>query len=295
MPDRLNAVAVAIANGRNADGGWGYFPQKSSRIEPTAWIAVSSSSLSHGARDWLTDRQVKQGWLLDRPDLPVNYGFNGLALLALLASDQATATAIRLSKGVMSAKGLALAQSPVLRQDNSLQAWSWVQDTFSWVEPTAYCLLALKRARRLGVVRATDIAARVNEAERMLADRACAGGGWNYGNAHVFDHDLRAHGPTTALALLALQDRRDLPCVRAGLSVLTAQPARERSGMALALTLICLRVFASDDAVRAAVAVATTAAHQQTAISLAVGNLAVLGALRIALCDDDHAIDPFRI
>ena len=116
-----------------------------------------------------------------------------------------------------------------------------MDDTFSWVEPTAYCLLALKRARHLGVVPTRDIAARVDEAERMLADRACAGGGWNYGNAHVFDKDLRPHGPTTALALLALQDRRDLPCVQAGLSFLTAHANRERSGLALALTLICLQ------------------------------------------------------
>jgi hypothetical protein len=224
--------------------------------------------------------------------MPVNYGFNGLALLALLAWDLPTAAATRLSERVVDVKGLALAQSPALKQDNSLQAWPWVQNTFSWVEPTACCLLALKRARRLGVGHAAGIAARVNVAERMLADRACAGGGWNYGNAHVFDKDLRAHGPTTALALLALQDRRDLPCVHSGLSWLTAQPDRERSGLALALTLICLRIFAADEAALAAL---TAAANRQADVSLAIGNLAVLGALLIAVSDDDHAIDPFRI
>jgi hypothetical protein len=295
MPDRPDAVAAAIANGRNADGGWGYFPRKSSRIEPTAWVAFGHAPRAHGAREWLAGRQASQGWLVDEPGLPVNYGFNGLALLALLSGDAATPAASRLSEGVIGAKGLAVAQSPALRQDNSLQAWSWVQDTFSWVEPTAYCLLALKRARRLGVVQAAAIAPRVNDAERMLADRACAGGGWNYGNARVFDKDLRPHGPTTALALLALQDRRDLPCVRAGLSFLTAQPDRERSGLALALTLICLRAFASDHAVPAALTAATLAASQQAAVSVAIGNLAVLAALLIALSDDDHGIDPFRI
>ena len=34
-----------------------------------------------------------------------------------------------------------------MRQDGSLQAWSWVDGTFSWVEPTAWCLLLLKKWR----------------------------------------------------------------------------------------------------------------------------------------------------
>jgi hypothetical protein len=289
MPDTPNAIAAAIANGRNADGGWGYFRQKSSRIEPTAWIAFSNPPMAESAREWLAGRQSDHGWLLDGPGLPVNYGFNGLALLALLAPGRATPTARRLSQGVVGARGLALAQSPSLRQDNSLQAWSWVQDTFSWVEPTAYCLLALKRAQSLGVVGAAEIAARLADGERMLADRACAGGGWNYGNAHVFEQDLRPYAPTTALALLALQDRRDLPCVQAGLQFLVAQADREPSGLALALTLICLRTYSAD------YAAITLAARQQAAMTLSLGNLAVLGALFVALSDDDHAIDAFRI
>jgi hypothetical protein len=289
MLDLPNAVAAAIVNGRNADGGWGYFPRKTSRIEPTAWVALGTSALAAGAREWLASRPASDGWLLDGPDLPVNYGFNGLALLALLTSDHNTAAASRLTDGLIGVKGLAVAQSPVLRQDNSLQAWSWVEGTFSWVEPTAYCLLALKRARHLGVALPSAIAARINESERMLADRACAGGGWNYGNAHVFDKDLRPHGPTTALALLALQDRREMPCVQTGLQFLRAHAEQERSGLALALTVICLRIFGADHLATAA------AATHQTVVSLALGNLAVLAAIVIALADDDHAIDPFRV
>jgi hypothetical protein len=289
MLDSQSILTTTIANGRNADGGWGYFPHKSSRIEPTAWIAFGSSPLAEAAREWLAGRSGSAGWLVDAPGLPLNYGFNALALLALLGRSPIPPAAARLSERIIGVKGLAIAQSPALRQDNSLRAWSWVEGTFSWIEPTAYCLLALKRARALGVVRAGAIAGRVDDAEHMLADRACAGGGWNYGNAHVFDKDLRPHGPTTALALLALQDRRDLPCVQTGLQFLTAHADRERSGLALALTLICLRAFGSDHAAL------TPAASLQTATSLSIGNLAVLGALLVALSEDDHAIDPFRI
>ena len=149
----------------------------------------------------------------------------------------------------------------------------------------------MKRARHLGVVHATDIAARVDEAERMLADRACAGGGWNYGNAHVFDKDLRPHGPTTALALLALQDRRDLPCVQAGSAFLTAHADRERSGLALALTLICLESRSAADHWRRCGA----AANQQAAVSLSIGNLACWRRCSSRCPTMTMPIDPFRI
>jgi hypothetical protein len=287
--DQPIAVTTAIANGRNGDGGWGYFRSKASRLEPTAWVSLTNSPLSDPAREWLAGRQTADGWLVDVPAVPVNYGFNGLALMALLAGGQTTPITDRLTERIVGVKGLAVAQSPALRQDNSLQAWSWVEGTFSWVEPTAYCLLGVKRARGLGAGRHTETSARVDEAERMLADRACAGGGWNYGNANAFDKDLRPHGPTTALALLALQDRRDLPCVQTGLQFLTAHAERERSGLALALSLICLRAFGVDHAAL------RRAAIQQIAVSLAMGNHATLGALLAALRDDDHAVEPFRI
>jgi hypothetical protein len=287
--DASTAVSDAVAQGRNADGGWGYFRHKSSRIEPTAWVALSTSRLASAAREWLTSRLTNEGWLDDGAGLPLNYGFNGLALLALLSPGHTTATTTRLSRSVIGVKGLAVAQSPVVHQNNALQAWSWVDGTFSWVEPTAYCLLALKRDRHLGVHPDTRIADRVDEAERMLADRACAGGGWNYGNANVFDKNLRPHGPTTALALLALQDRSDLPCVERGLQFLTAHADQERSGLALALSLICLRVFGRDHIEL------RVAANQQAAVSLSTGNLAVLPALLVALSADDHAVAPFRI
>lgn len=48
--------------------------------------------------------------------------------------------------------------------------------------------------------------------------------------------------PTTALALLALQDRREHPSVQKSLEYLVRQRLPDPAGMALALTSICLRV-----------------------------------------------------
>ena len=43
----------------------------------------------------------------------------------------------------------------------------------------------------------------------MLIDRACKGGGWNAGNAVAFGVALAPHVEATAIALLALQNRRE--------------------------------------------------------------------------------------
>jgi hypothetical protein len=291
MARPTTAVALslldALSAARNADGGWGYYPGKASRLEPTAWVALAGGVLSEGARAWLGRAQSADGWLRDDPRAPVNFGFNGLGLLALLTGGGAPGNALALCKGLLGAKGLAFGPSPVVRQDNSLQAWPWVDGTLSWVEPTAYCLLGLKRARSLGVIRDADARTRIEVGERMLADRACPGGGWNYGNAEVFDKKLYAHGPTTALALLALQDRRDLAEVGAGLEFLAAHAESEPSGLALALTSICL------DAYGRSLSRLAAAARARAMGSIEMGNTVTLAALLLALGDEPVPVRPF--
>jgi hypothetical protein len=172
----------------------------------------------------------------------VNYAWNGLALLTDIAINGPDGGAFRsrLVDGLLAAKGIALEEgSGPVRQNNRLQAWSWTEGTFSWVEPTALCLLALKKARAAGPLAAPRLA----DAEAVLRDRVCDGGGWNYGNARVFGQDLRAYVPTTALALLSLQDRRELPAVTASLDWLVRHAADERGAMALSLAAICSHVF----------------------------------------------------
>jgi len=288
-PTATALLADALSAARNADGGWGYYTGKTSRLEPTVWIALGPSDHAAPALRWLQSKRTAAGWCPDDPQAPINYTFNGLALLALLNATGTSAHAEQLAHSLTSVKGLAFGPSEVMRQDNSLQAWSWVDGTFSWVEPTACCLLALKRARQLGVIAGSTIEARIAVGEQMLADRACDGGGWNYGNAHVFDKNLAAHGPTTALTLLALQDRRDLPAVKAGLTYLEAHAESERSGLALGLASICLKVFGRHTA---SVGRAITAQQQP---SLALGNAVTLATLLIATSDEPDAVDPFRL
>jgi hypothetical protein len=143
---------------------------------------------------------------------------------------------------LVAARGASAPPSPYIQQDNSLQAWSWIDGTFSWVEPTSWAMLALKKSMRGGEAVA-GAAGRIAEAERLMTDRACRGGGWNFGNAMVMDQALPAHVPTSAIGLLALQDRPDDPVVRAAIGYLDRQWAHEASTVGLALAMMALAVY----------------------------------------------------
>jgi hypothetical protein len=231
---------------RNPDGGWGYAPGKRSRLEPTC-LALLALGQGEAANPGVIEGwPARDGLLVDGGDLPVNYAFNGLALMTAVSLSSSEAFRGRIAKALVAAKGVGFEeQSDVLGQDNRLQAWSWIDRTFSWVEPTAWCLLALKKWA--GRERATEVESRVDEAERLLFDRMCASGGWNYGNPRVFDAALQAYVPTTALGLLALQDRATHPAVTKSLDFLAAHARSEPSTTAVSITTIALAVLGRPD------------------------------------------------
>jgi hypothetical protein len=211
-----------------------------------------------------------------------NYGWNGLALLADMSAGGADDVWRQtLTAGLLAAKGIAIEDgaSPV-RQNNSLQAWSWTEGTFSWIEPTALCTLALKRARVPGPLARTRLA----EAEAMMFDRVCETGGWNYGNAQVLGQDLRPYVSTTALALLALQDRRDHPAVVKSVEWLRAHASQEPSTMALSLATVCLDVLGEPAAASRA------ALERHLATTDSVGNYHLLALAACALTQPPAAL-----
>lgn len=91
-----------------------------------------------------------------------------------------------------------------VRIDPAKYGWSWVPGTISWVIPTAFSILALQHARKLGLHSTPELAQRVETGVGMLLDRMCPGGGWNAGNGIAFGVPCAAHLDATAIALLAL-------------------------------------------------------------------------------------------
>jgi hypothetical protein len=240
-PDTL---LTALQEARNPDGGWGYYPHHDNRLEPTIWASLAIARHVEQAPDLtvLEHWRAKDGWLVEGPAIdPVNYAFNALAGLAFLERPEDIGRAGALGRLLIGAKGIALTQSPALRQDNSLQAWPWIDQTFSWVEPTAWCVLLLKKCH--GVVELPGAADRIEVAERLIRDRSCKDGGWNYGSSNVYGQELYPYVPTTAITLLAMQDRRSDPVITRAVHYLAANATTEQSAMALALALIAGTIY----------------------------------------------------
>src|SRR5262249_51980029 len=82
--------------------------------------------------------------------------------------------------------------------DLKLVGWPWAENNFSWVEPTAWACLALRRAGH-------GSHARVEEGLRLLLDRAQDTGGVNYGNRTILGKRTDPIPGPTALMLLAVQ------------------------------------------------------------------------------------------
>ncbi|MEP7306007.1 MAG: hypothetical protein ABJA98_10865 [Acidobacteriota bacterium] len=299
-PDRSTLAAQlrrALVAGANTGGGWGYYPGKTSRIEPTCWALLALAATSDEPGDvwrssadvhlqFLARSQRSDGLLLDLPPVP-NLGFNGLAALVCqqLRGSAADALLARLVPALVRIKGISVKNTP--NPSDALQGWPWIEETFSWVEPTALCLLALKRSRRAASGPETD--ARVQEAEHVLLARSCATGGWNYGNASVYGQDLRPYVPTTALGLMALADRRADPVVIRGLEFLRNNQLNERSGMALALTALCLRIHGLPcDEVEHALTDDLARVHR-------LNNLHIIAMVLYALSGERHGVAAFAL
>jgi len=268
-------LTAALGALRNADGGWPYYRGRRSRLEPTSWamLATGAPFDTSPLGSWMG----ADGLLVEPATPHPNFAFNGLAALAAGASAAPAHVLAGVLRGLVAARGEAAGPSTVARLDSSLQGWSWMAGTFSWVEPTAWCTLALKR-HGTGAASAERIAV----GERVLRDRVCADGGWNYGNSEVFGQALPAHVPPTAGAVLALQDHPNDALLTRAASFLEVHALQEGSTTALALSALALRMLNRD----VSAITRRLAAHVPSAI--AFGNAAALAMAACALGESTH-------
>jgi hypothetical protein len=243
MPEPAARLRALLDRTRNRDGGWPYYAGRQSRLEATSWVLLALGQELDGLP---LERWRSADGLLIEPGIgSVNFAFNAIAALALAAAGaKRRATGQRVVHALVTHKGVAGPNNgTVIRQDATLQGWSWTDGTFSWVEPTAWCTLATKKVAPEGAA----ARARVGEAERLLRDRSCTGGGWNVGAAEIYGQQLPAHVPPTAVGVLAMQDRRDDPVVRAAVDFLRREAHLEGSTTALALSWIALTACGVSD------------------------------------------------
>jgi hypothetical protein len=256
----MKAITEALMLAQNRDGGWGASAGSPSSTEATstavmALAAVGRDTLRARIDDglaWLGRSQKSDGGWSPKASVDKSSWSTASAVIAFANIAPMSEPARRGRQWLLAQEGAGFgwlgwalwklfARMRVTELNPDLKGWPWIPGAFSWVEPTALGLIALKK---LGVPPTdTKAVSRIEQGERMIYDRMCAGGGWNYGNSKTLGEALQPFPDTTALALLALADHRDRPANQQGLEALQRTTRDISSGLALALGVLCLDVY----------------------------------------------------
>jgi hypothetical protein len=249
MKETIRAAQEFLRRTQHGDGGWPYRTEAQSYPEPTCYSLLALSWISHTSESqnpksekprrgvhWLEAHVNARGALtLDGDDEP--HWSTSLLVITLTRLQPAESVGEKCAQWLLSWHGNAAPPQKEIAVNSQLRGWPWISDTFSWVEPTSYAILALKMSGH-------GDHPRVVEAERLLLDRACADGGWNYGVRGAMGYALTPFLPTTALAILALQDLPAAqPIVDQSLAVLRREVSHNQSTLALALAILCFNAL----------------------------------------------------
>jgi len=260
----LDRIITTLLENQNPDGGWGAVRGKRSNTESTslAVTALKAIPVNTAAEnrkrgiDWLLRRQNKDhSWPLNETAQEGSWT-TALAITALSDNAENSERVLAAARWLLEQEGSkpgilaeiilwATGNSGLNKLNKDLIGWSWVPNSFSWVEPTSYALIAVKklRARLAG----TNVDERIRQADAMIYDRVCNGGGWNYGNSRVLDYALWPYPDITAVALIAMQDHAREQANQESLQVLSKIARETDSGLALCWAAICLNVYAQDN------------------------------------------------
>ncbi len=265
--------------------GPGYAPGTAAATEPTALAALALTA--HG-RALDADKQLRalQSWQTTDGSLGVTEKEphpQWPTTLAVIAWTKASTNPALFQTSIGDAVNWLLQQqgetipprADNIGHDTMLVGWPWVQGTHSWLEPTAFALLALKAAGKSDHPRA-------REAAKLLADRLLPEGGCNYGNTFILGQQLRPHVQPTGLVMLALADEHiDDDRVAASLEFLNRELPKQRSAASYAYAAMGLAAHrhAQTQADESQLdELATRALEEEAPLRLALLLLAVSGA-----------------
>ena len=122
--------------------------------------------------------------------------------------------------------------------DTAIKGWPWIEDTHSWIEPTALAMLALRAC-------GYDKHKRVTEAAKMILDRQFPSGGWNYGNKTVFNKELKPIPECTGVALTALEGLTERSIIELSINYLRKKTEILRTPLALSWTIFGLSAWSN--------------------------------------------------
>ena len=240
MQDVIRSAQDFLIGSQIPGSGWGYRHDSSQAFpEPTCYSLLALADTSFAPAEslgWLTGLVNSEGQLYLPNDDSPNWGTSHLIItlsrLGLLPDVRQASI-----DWLLEWKSQYIETTEVVTLDGTLIGWPWISDTFSWVQPTSYAIFALKLA---------DLGAhgRVKEAEVLLFDRMCQGGGWNFGNPIILNRPIAPSLSETAIALFALQDVPEAAtAIDDGLRVLEVGLPNYPSALSLALGILCLQIF----------------------------------------------------
>ncbi len=220
QPAVVRLVHDFLLQAQNKDGGWSTTPGAGSSDWNTACALIALDELTKGRQEAVGSQAAKiRQALAAGSNYLIDHRANPHSLLAGLF--------------------LILVKGPASR--DYPRGWAWTPDTFNWVEPTSYAMLALARTARL---MPPERLKQANAAIRLAADyllkHICAGGGWNYGNNVMLGTHLSAYATTTAAALAALAPFKSKLDLSQSLSLMRATARQMNTPMALSLSTLAL-------------------------------------------------------
>ena len=207
-------------------GGWAALSsssQPSLECSALSYLALASSPAQDGARRFLLSIQNPNGsWPAFLGDDKEGSWTTSLTLIALHEDFQAIAQRLKGFAWLVQSAGEEShwlwkwkfrTTDRHVRFDPDKFGWPWLPRTNSWVVPTAFAILALRKLPcACGL---NGVERRVELGIQMLIDRACPGGGWNAGNGVVYGNPMAPHPDDTAIALLGLSHEAREPLVTA--------------------------------------------------------------------------------
>ena len=283
MLTELSKTFRFLLDARNADGGWPYYGGRHSAPEPTCYAAMALGSRFGPKHDAC---RAGAEWLRSHTGRGTGEPVwtRSVALLAFSFLDVFPDYRSQLTRDLLVMRGKPSPRTAINELDPTIPGWSWADGTFSWVEPTSYALLALKRSG----MRAHE---RIRDGERLLLDRVCDDGGWNCGNRKMRGQALTSMTGPTALAALALQGAPAAAGrVQRACDVLEREAGRWMSSLAGALTILCF-----DVSQRATAELAARLAQRQSADGSWRGQVHLTGLSVLALSASFGGNNAFRV
>jgi hypothetical protein len=232
-----NITRRAIPEG----GGFSEHPDAPYRADATAWAILAlkaydtKSDIQDSAKSKLASMQFDDGRICLSQSHPEVIWPTALAIFALKGSAAYRKQSDLAIQFLLQTKGTFFKknENPIFALDSSLIGWPWIEDTFSWVEPTGLSTIALNA---YGYSKHD----RIHEAIHLLIDRQLPSGGWNIGSTIIYGRETYPQLDCTGIALSALAGQVERGQIERSLNYLKTKAALCRTPLSLGWALFGL-------------------------------------------------------